>query len=60
VSYEPAFVIDTGWTLLACLARLGRPGGSSAYLRLSTCPVRQMLAARPSGGARGRPLRSAR
>src|SRR5262249_18472623 len=45
VSYEPAFVVDTEWTLLACLARLGRPDGSSAYLRLSTPPVPQTLAA---------------
>ena len=47
VSYEPAFVIDTEWTLLACLARLGRADGSSAYLRLSTRPVPQTLAAVP-------------
>jgi pyruvate dehydrogenase complex dehydrogenase (E1) component len=39
VSYEPAFALDAEWTLLACLARLGRPDGSSAYLRLSTRPV---------------------
>ncbi|MGD0608091.1 MAG: pyruvate dehydrogenase [Streptosporangiaceae bacterium] len=44
VSYEPAFAIDTEWCLLASLARLGRPGGSSAYLRLSTRPVSQKLA----------------
>ena len=47
VSYEPAFAIDTEWTLLACLDRLGRPDGSSAYLRLSTRPVDQTLAAVP-------------
>src|SRR5215469_994067 len=51
VSYEPAFVIDTEWTLLACLARLGRPDGSSAYLRLSTRPVDQTLAAVPTDPA---------
>jgi pyruvate dehydrogenase E1 component len=51
VSYEPAFVIDTEWTLLACLARLGRPDGSSAYLRLSTRPVPQTLAAVPDDPA---------
>ena len=44
VSYEPAFAIDTEWCLLASLARLGRPDGSSAYLRLSTRPVSQKLA----------------
>ncbi len=51
VSYEPAFAIDTEWVLLACLARLGRPGGSSAYLRLSTRPVNQALAAVPADPA---------
>ncbi|WP_113701957.1 transketolase-like TK C-terminal-containing protein [Nonomuraea lactucae] len=47
IAYEPAFAIDTEWTLLASLARLGRPNGSSAYLRLSTRPVNQLLAAVP-------------
>ncbi|GAB2967965.1 pyruvate dehydrogenase [Amycolatopsis acidiphila] len=51
VSYEPAFAIDTEWTLLASLARLGRPDGSSAYLRLSTRPVDQSLAAVPADPA---------
>ena len=44
VTYEPAFAIDTEWTLLTSLARLGRPDGCSAYLRLSTGPVDQSLA----------------
>ncbi len=44
VSYEPAFAVDLEWILLSCLARLGRPGGSSSYLRLSTRPVDQTLA----------------
>ena len=47
VSYEPAFAIDVEWSLLAALARLGRPDGRSAYLRLSTRPVDQTLAAVP-------------
>ena len=51
IAYEPAFAIDTEWCLLACLARLGRPGGSSAYLRLSTRPVSQKLAAVPADPA---------
>jgi pyruvate dehydrogenase E1 component len=51
VSYEPAFAIDCEWALLACLSRLGRPGGSSAYLRLSTRPVDQTLAAVPADPA---------
>lgn len=51
VTYEPAFAIDTEWTLLASLARLGRPDGTSAYLRLSTRPVDQSLAAVPADPA---------
>ncbi|WP_262401343.1 transketolase-like TK C-terminal-containing protein [Actinomadura sp. CNU-125] len=51
VAYEPAFAIDTEWVLLACLARLGRPDGRSAYLRLSTRPVDQNLAAVPADPA---------
>ena len=51
VAYEPAFAIDTEWALLAALGRLGRPDGSSAYLRLSTRPVDQSLAAVPADPA---------
>ncbi|HET6501928.1 MAG TPA: pyruvate dehydrogenase, partial [Amycolatopsis sp.] len=51
VSYEPAFAIDTEWTLLSCLSRLGRPEGTSSYLRLSTRPVEQALAAVPADPA---------
>ncbi|GAA2249585.1 pyruvate dehydrogenase [Actinomadura luteofluorescens] len=51
VAYEPAFVLDTEWTLLASMARLGRPGGGSAYLRLSTRPVDQTLADVPADPA---------
>jgi pyruvate dehydrogenase E1 component len=51
VTYEPAFAIDVEWSLLACLARLGRPDGTSAYLRLSTRPVDQGLAAVPADPA---------
>lgn len=46
-SYEPAFAIDTEWSLLAAMGQMGRPGGKSAYLRLSTKPVDQSLAAVP-------------
>ncbi|MDX6740909.1 transketolase-like TK C-terminal-containing protein [Actinocorallia sp. A-T 12471] len=49
--YEPAFAIDTSWTLLASLAQLGKPDGGSAYLRLSTRPVDQSLAALPTDPA---------
>ncbi|AFP38878.1 Transketolase central region [Mycolicibacterium smegmatis MC2 155] len=51
ISYEPAFAIDVEWTLLASMGRLGRPGGTSAYLRLSTRPVDQSLAAVPTDPA---------
>ncbi|MBC9732804.1 transketolase-like TK C-terminal-containing protein [Nocardioides marmotae] len=46
-TWEPAFAQDTEWCLLAALSRIGRPGGSSAYLRLSTRPVDQTLAEIP-------------
>ncbi len=51
VTYEPAFAIEVEWTLLASLHRLGRPDGTSAYLRLSTRPVDQHLAAVPTDPA---------
>ncbi len=51
VSYEPAFAIDVEWTMLAALAGLGKPDGRSAYLRLSTRPVDQSLAAMPADPA---------
>jgi pyruvate dehydrogenase complex dehydrogenase (E1) component len=51
VTYEPAFAVDTEWCLLASLARLGRPDGGSAYLRLSTRPVSQKLADVPADPA---------
>ncbi len=51
ISYEPAFGIDVEWTLLASIGRLGRPDGTSAYLRLSTRPVDQSLADVPEDPA---------
>ena len=51
VTYEPAFAVEVEWTLLASLQRLGRPDGTSAYLRLSTRPVDQALAAVPADPA---------
>jgi pyruvate dehydrogenase E1 component len=51
VAWEPAFGQDLEWTLLHALGRLGRPGGSSAYFRLSTRPIDQALAAVPSDPA---------
>ena len=55
VAWEPAFGQDLEWILLHALGRLGRPDGTSAYLRLSTRPVDQALAAVPEDpGARER------
>ena len=47
VAWEPAFGQDLEWALLDAIGRLGRPGGESAYFRLSTRPVDQSLAAVP-------------
>lgn len=51
VSYEPAFATEVEWILLHCIGRLGRPGGTSSYLRLSTRPVRQELGRIPTDPA---------
>jgi len=51
VSYEPAFALEVEWCLLDSLAHLGRPDGRSTYLRLSTRPVDQVLAAVPADPA---------
>ncbi len=50
-AWEPAFGQDLEWTLLHALSRLGREDGASAYLRLSTRPVEQALAAVPGDPA---------
>ncbi len=50
-SYEPAFAVEVEWCLFDGLSRLGRPDGSSTYLRLSTRPVDQTLAAVPEDPA---------
>ncbi|MGJ3558212.1 hypothetical protein ACR6C2_01680 [Streptomyces sp. INA 01156] len=54
VAFEPAFALEAEWCLLDGLSRLGREDGSSTYLRLSTRPVDQALAAirrRPPPGS---------
>jgi pyruvate dehydrogenase E1 component len=62
--WEPAFGQELEWTLLHALSRLGRPGGESAYFRLSTRPLDQSLG--PGDDRRelvlagGYPLRRAR
>jgi pyruvate dehydrogenase E1 component len=53
-AYEPAFAVEVEWCLLDALSRLGRPGGESAYLRLSTRPVDQSLADVPEDHERRR------
>jgi pyruvate dehydrogenase E1 component len=55
IAWEPAFGQDLEWALLDALGRLGRTDGESAYLRLSTRPIDQSLAATPEDPeARGR------
>lgn len=51
VAFEPAFAVEVTWCLLDALSRLARPDGSSTYLRLSTTPVDQALAAVPTDPA---------
>ena len=51
VSYEPAFAIEVEWILLHCMSQLGRPHGTSSYLRLSTRSVRQNLSQVPDDPA---------
>jgi pyruvate dehydrogenase E1 component len=62
--WEPAFGQDLEWTLLHALGRLGRPGGESAYFRLSTRPIDQSIGPAPDQRelalAGGYPLRRAR
>ena len=48
IAWEPAFGQDLEWTLLTALADLGRSGGTSAYFRLSTRPLDQVLASVPT------------
>jgi pyruvate dehydrogenase E1 component len=47
VAWEPAFGRDFEWTFLHALSQLGKPGGTSAYFRLSTRPLDQSLAGSP-------------
>jgi pyruvate dehydrogenase E1 component len=41
VAWEPAYGQDLEWALLHAMAQLGRPGGTSAYFRLTTRPIAQ-------------------
>jgi len=50
VGWEPAFAQDLEWAFLDAISNVGRPGGSSAYFRLSTRAINQSLAATPADG----------
>ncbi|MEU8662840.1 transketolase-like TK C-terminal-containing protein [Actinoplanes philippinensis] len=47
VAWEPAFPQDLEWCFLHAMGRVGVPGGTSAYFRLSTRPIDPRLAAVP-------------
>ncbi|MFW5472756.1 transketolase-like TK C-terminal-containing protein [Knoellia sp. CPCC 206450] len=51
IAWEPAFAQDLEWCLLEAMRRVGVPGGTSAYFRLSTRPVDQDLAQVPQDPA---------
>ncbi|WP_435745760.1 transketolase-like TK C-terminal-containing protein [Nocardioides sp. SYSU DS0663] len=39
IAWEPAFAQDLEWTFLHAASRIGIPGGTSSYFRLSTRPL---------------------
>ena len=47
VAWEPAFAQDLEWCLLHAMSQVGRPDGTSAYLRLSTRSIDQEQARLP-------------
>lgn len=48
MAWEPAFAQDLEWCLLHAMDRVGVPGGTSAYFRLSTRAIDPGLAAVPT------------
>ncbi|WP_084516387.1 transketolase-like TK C-terminal-containing protein [Microtetraspora niveoalba] len=50
VAWEPAFGQDLEWCLLEAMKKVGVPGGTSSYFRLSTRPLDQDLARVPADG----------
>lgn len=46
-AWEPAFAQDLEWCFLRAMQQVGRPGGTSAYFRLTTRPVDPALARVP-------------
>jgi len=51
VAWEPAFAHDLEWTFLHAMSRVGVPGGTSSYFRLSTRPIDPELARLPTDPA---------
>jgi pyruvate dehydrogenase E1 component len=47
IAWEPAFAQDLEWCMLHAMNRVGIPGGTSSYFRLSTRPLDQGLARLP-------------
>ncbi len=47
IAWEPAFAQDLEWTFLDAMSRVGVPGGTSSYFRLSTRPIDPTLASLP-------------
>jgi pyruvate dehydrogenase E1 component len=48
IAWEPAFAADLEWTFLHAMSRVGVPGGTSSYFRLSTRPIDPALAHLPN------------
>ena len=48
IAWEPAFAQDLEWCLLHAMERVGVPGGTSSYFRLSTRPIDPALAQVPA------------
>jgi len=59
VYWDPAFALEVEWILLEGLRGLADGQGESVYLRLSTRPLDQSLAPRPSSAYRAGVLRGA-
>ena len=48
IAWEPAFAQDLEWCVLYAMERVGVPGGTSCYFRLSTRPIDPALAQMPA------------
>lgn len=48
IAWEPAFPQDLEWTFLHAMTKVGVPGGTSSYFRLSTRPIDPALAELPA------------